>query len=128
MNTDLPTPPPLLVACLCAQWCKLCDEYRTVFDAAAQAGSCPHARFVWIDIEDDEAVLGPVDVDDFPTLLIASGDTPLFFGPLTPHPGTLARLLQSAAADELGPLTDTETRGLASRVADLAMARNGLGG
>ena len=128
MKSALPTPSPLLVACLCAQWCKLCDDYRAVFDAAAQAGSRPHARFVWIDIEDDETVLGPVDVDDFPTLLIVSGDTPLFFGPLTPHPGTLARLLKSAAADELGQLTDSATRALAVRVADHATAHDDRAG
>ncbi|MFG5410330.1 energy transducer TonB [Piscinibacter sakaiensis] len=87
----------MLVACLCARWCRLCGEYAAVFaDAAAREADA--ARFVWIDIEDDEAVLGPVEVDDFPTLLIARGAEARFFGPLTPQPGTLARLLRSARA------------------------------
>lgn len=110
-----PTPAPLLVACLCAGWCGLCRDYRAVFDAAA-AGSAAPARFVWVDIEDDEAVLGPVDVDDFPTLLIARDGEPVFFGPLTPQPATLARLLQRAEADELGRVGDAQTAGLVARV------------
>ena len=112
-------PAPLLVACLCAGWCGLCRDYRAVFDAAA-AASPPGDRFVWVDIEDDEAVLGPVDVDDFPTLLIARGDKALFFGPVTPQPGTLARLLQSAQADELGRIGDAEITELVARVGDCA--------
>ena len=118
--TIAPLPsPPLLVACLCARWCHLCGDYRSVF-AAARIGRAGAARFVWVDIEDDEAVLGPVDVDDFPTLLIARHGRPLFFGPLTPQPGTLHRLLQSAAANDLGELTDAATRELVARVAVLA--------
>lgn len=107
--------PPLLVACLCAQWCGTCRDYRPVFDGALTTlGDATHAR--WIDIEDDEALLGPVDVLDFPTLLIARGPTPVFFGPLTPHPGTLARLLQGAVADTLGRLDDPQITGLVARV------------
>lgn len=107
--------PPLLVACLCAQWCGTCRDYRPVFDGALTTlGDAAHGR--WIDIEDDEALLGPVDVLDFPTLLIARGPTPVFFGPLTPQPGTLARLLHGAVADTLGRLDDPEITGLVARV------------
>jgi hypothetical protein len=58
---------PLLVACLCAQWCGTCRDYETTFDAAlATLGAA--ARGVWIDIEDDAALVDNVDVEDFPTL------------------------------------------------------------
>lgn len=112
---DPSAPSPLLVACLCAQWCGTCRDYRAVFDAAA-AGLGPAARFAWVDIEDEAAVVDDVDVEDFPTLLIARAGAPLFFGPLTPQPGTLARLLQGAQADTLGRLTDPALAGLAARI------------
>ncbi|GAP37865.1 thioredoxin domain-containing protein [Piscinibacter sakaiensis] len=116
--------PPLLVACLCARWCRLCGEYAAVFaDAAAREADA--ARFVWIDIEDDEAVLGPVEVDDFPTLLIARGAEARFFGPLTPQPGTLARLLRSARDDALGRADGAALPALVARV--WAHARAGAG-
>lgn len=84
---------PWMVACLCAQWCGTCRDYRAVF---AQAGrEFPQARFRWIDIEDEADLVGPVDVEDFPTLLVARGGEVAFFGPLLPHAATLLRLLQA---------------------------------
>jgi len=37
-------------------------------------------RWLWVDIEDEEALLGAVEVDDFPTLLVADRRGPRFFG------------------------------------------------
>jgi thioredoxin 1 len=90
----------LRVVCLCAGWCGVCRDYRAVFDAAAtQAGAM--ATFAWVDIEDEAELVGEIDVETFPTLLIARGARALFFGPITPQPGTLARLVQRAVACEL---------------------------
>ena len=91
---------PLLVACLCARWCGSCRDYTATFEQAG-AGLGERCRFVWIDIEDDAALVDGVDVDDFPTLLIARADRLLFFGPITPHPQTVTRLVASALAGEL---------------------------
>jgi thiol-disulfide isomerase/thioredoxin len=92
---------PLLVACLCAAWCKTCDAYRDTF--AQVARSHPGARFVWVDIEDHSDALGDApDIDNFPTLAILQDDDIRFFGPLTPHAATLDRLV--AAADTLPPV------------------------
>lgn len=112
---------PLLVACLCAQWCRTCDAYREVLDAlAAQFGS--QVRAVWVDIEDQEALLGDLEVEDFPTLLIArSGeDAPCFFGPVLPHAATAARLVQEALAGGLPPVAG------ARELAGLTWALRGL--
>lgn len=89
----------LLVVCLCAEWCGVCRDYRSNFEqvkAAIQADH-PQAQFVWLDVEDEADLLHPLDVDDFPTLLVAVADAPRFFGPLTPQPQTLDRLVRSLA-------------------------------
>jgi thiol-disulfide isomerase/thioredoxin len=92
--------PPLLVACLCAAWCGTCRDYAVVFDElGARLGAAAH--FTRIDIEDEADQLDALDIDDFPTVLIARGDEVVFFGPITPQPQTLARLVESAQAGEL---------------------------
>ena len=92
----------LSVTCLCAEWCGTCRDYKAVFDAAVAASSAMWASR-WIDIEDEADLVGNVDVDNFPTLLISRDDEVLFFGAVTPQPSTLARLLQ-AMADGSGQL------------------------
>lgn len=109
-------PAAVLVACLCAQWCGSCREYRSVFDEVADA--FPEMRFVWIDIEDEADLIDPVEVENFPTLLIAAGERPTFFGPLMPHKETLVRLLRAqadATSDSL-PAPDPEVQALVRRL------------
>jgi thioredoxin 1 len=104
---------PLLVACLCAAWCGSCRDYTAAFEeASAEFGE--RCRFVWIDIEDQADAIGAVDVENFPTLLIARGGEPLFFGSITPHAQTLRRLVESALAGDL------KTTALEAEVAELA--------
>ena len=87
-----------IVACLCAEWCSSCREYRDTFDQVARdfAG----VRFVWIDVEDQAALVEGIDVENFPTVLIASSEGPLFLGPLTPQPDILARLVRAHLSGE----------------------------
>ena len=107
--------PALLVACLCAAWCRTCDDYRPTFDALANefAGE---ARFVWVDIEDYQAALGDVDVVDFPTLLIARDDAVDFYGPVLPHAQTARQLVRRALRRELGGVSDAALAGLPARL------------
>jgi len=109
---------PLLVGCLCAAWCRTCGDYRASFDALA-AEFPAQAHFVWVDIEDDEAALGDVDVMDFPTLLLARGDDIAFFGPVLPNPQAARQLLQRALAGQLGRVHDVSLAGLPQRIAAL---------
>jgi len=52
----------LLVACLCAEWCGSCRDYRATFAALAERFSAD-ADFAWIDIEDESDALGDPDID-----------------------------------------------------------------
>lgn len=110
---------PLHVACLCAAWCRTCDDYVAVFEAQVRDF---HALGQWVDIEDQEAALDGIEVENFPTLLIARGDEVLFFGAIEPQPQTLRRLLQAARDGSLKPAA------LPTAVADLpARLRRGAG-
>lgn len=106
---------PLLVACLCAAWCGTCRDYRAVFDQLRDEFGAA-TRFVWVDIEDDEESLGTIEVDDFPTLLLAQGDELRFFGPLLPHAQTARQLIERASRGELGVLRDARLAELPRRL------------
>jgi len=109
---------PLLVACLCAQWCGSCRDYAALFEQASAAFG-KRCRFVWIDIEDQADLLDGVEVDNFPTLLIARATQPLFFGAITPHPQTLNRLVTGALAGELKvAVVDHRIAALVGRLVD----------
>ena len=105
---------PLLVACLCAQWCGSCREYRSLFDQVAAA--FPDSRFVWVDIEDEATLVDPVEVENFPTLLIATAEGARFFGPLMPHKETLVRLLRANAEAQSALLVNEQVQALAQRL------------
>lgn len=116
-NTAKPpktAPTTLLVACLCAQWCGTCNDYRTLFDQ--MQAEFAQARFVWVDIEDEADLVDPLEVEDFPTLLIATGDTPRFFGTVMPHGETLRRLLQSTTEAGASTVADPEVVALVQRL------------
>ena len=83
----------LLVVCLCAAWCDACAEFRATFARLAQ--SHPGAGFVWLDIEDDSALVGDIEIENFPTLAVFRGDKPLFYGVTMPQEGVVARTLAS---------------------------------
>jgi thiol-disulfide isomerase/thioredoxin len=82
-----------VVACLCAGWCDVCKQYRAGFDALAS--EFPDHQFVWIDIEDQADLVGDLDVDNFPTILLQHRDTVAFYGTMLPEPRQVARLLES---------------------------------
>jgi thiol-disulfide isomerase/thioredoxin len=108
MTTSSPasTTPQLWVICLCAQWCGTCREYQPLFDQLAI--NMPQARFVWVDVEEHDALLGELDIENFPTLLLADAtQRPCFAGTVLPHADTLHRMCQAALAGDFAPLSDT---------------------
>ncbi len=70
-----------------------------------RAGRQPvsEAGFVWVDVEDQADLVDPIDVENFPMLLIAAGAEVLFFGTLTPQIETLERLVRDRFADAHSP-------------------------
>lgn len=87
-----------IVACLCAQWCGTCTTYRGAFEELARRH--PEIYFVWIDIEDQADVVGDLDVDNFPTLLVQRNDIVAFFGTVLPDPALAERLLLAQTSQD----------------------------
>ncbi|MEI8168458.1 MAG: thioredoxin family protein [Rhodoferax sp.] len=116
MNFEAPTlDASVLVVCLCAEWCGVCREYEDRF--AQMQSRFPHARFLWLDVEDEADLMHPLDVENFPTLLVAVGNEPRFFGPVTPQPELLERLIRAQTQDACTPtLADPAVAQLVRRI------------
>lgn len=76
---------------LCAQWCGVCRDYRPFVEAQ----TTPDTQWVWVDVETHADLLGDLDVENFPTLLITESGALRFLGSVTPQPEVAQRLLQS---------------------------------
>lgn len=83
------------VVCLCAEWCGTCRDYRAAFAELQQV--LPQHRYRWIDIEDEAELTGDVDIETFPTLLVARAGRVLFAGPVLPRAADAQRLIESLA-------------------------------
>ena len=88
---------------LCARWCDVCREWRAAFDSVA--ASHPGHRFVWVDVEDEDALVGDLDIETFPTVLVGTSKRVLFFGTLLPSRELLTRLLSSLDGSGKTPAT-----------------------
>ncbi|CAH0350862.1 thioredoxin family protein [Aquabacterium sp. CECT 9606] len=86
------------VVCLCAAWCGTCGEYEPMFKALQAA--MPGHRYRWIDIEDESDLVGDIDVETFPTLLVAQEGQVLFAGPVLPRLGDAQRLIEALLANQ----------------------------
>jgi thioredoxin 1 len=107
--------PSLDVICLCAEWCGTCRDYASRFEQIGK--TFPQVRFTWIDVEDEADLVDPIEVETFPTLLIARDGKPIFFGPSLPHVETLERLVRnSLVEDETRALDDPALLGLMARL------------
>jgi len=110
------------VACLCAAWCRVCEEYAPLLEAviAERLAQGTNLRRHWIDIEDESELVGDLDVETFPTLVVIGPNGVVrFAGPLTPQADTLRRLLRAtvdARADAHWPVVAPEIQSFATRL------------
>lgn len=102
------------VVALCAEWCGTCRTFRPILEQLAQAH--PHIVFSWLDIEDEAALAGDLDVETFPTLAIFRDGAPLYFGPSLPMADVVGNLIRAAEAAG-GPLSQ-----IPPEIADMALA------
>jgi thiol-disulfide isomerase/thioredoxin len=103
------------VICLCAEWCGVCREWRDLFEQVA--AEHPQVRFAWVDVEDEADAMGDVDVETFPTLLIASGADALFLGPVQPSAAQFKRLLATLLSEGgRGPSAGVQAEALLRRL------------
>ena len=110
------------VVCLCAAWCGACREWQAPF--AQQAATHPAIRFAWVDIEDEADAMGDVDIETFPTILVARGTEVLFLGPLAPSGVQLARLIASLQAQPVpGAAVGAEQQALFARLRNDVLPR-----
>ena len=115
--------PTFWVACLCAQWCGVCREWRPAFEEQARAH--PALGFAWIDVEDEAEAMGDVDIETFPSLLVARGGEPLFLGPIPPSGPGLARLVATLLAQPgPGPGLGSEAAPLLRRLEARVLRRS----
>ena len=87
---------PWWVVCLCAGWCGVCRDWRETFVQAARAH--PGMHFAWVDVEDDADAMGAIEIETFPTLLVARGEKVMFLGPIEPTRAAIGRLLAAFEA------------------------------
>ena len=111
-----------LIACLCADWCGSCREYRGAFEALHERHG-GRAEFAWIDVEDESDALGDPEVENFPTLLLAAGDVALFYGAVTAP--SAERLIAGAVDGSLARAADSDADALVARVRRLLAGREG---
>lgn len=106
--------PDRWVVCLCAQWCNVCRGLQADFEALAARS--PGARFAWVDVEDEEALVGDFDIETFPTVLMGSGAELRFAGPVQPQARVIERLMAGLLGRGGTALDDAEALAVLQRV------------
>lgn len=102
----LASPPASLVVALCAAWCDTCRGFRPVFERLAAARS--DLLFLWLDVDDDAAVAGDIEIDGFPSLAVFRSGLPVFFGVAEARERHLARVLAAMAEEPPRPASVPE--------------------
>jgi thioredoxin-like negative regulator of GroEL len=119
--TAAPAPHDWWVICLCAEWCGVCREWRDSFEKLAAAH--PDLHFAWIDVEDEAQAMGDMDIETFPTMLVARGDSPRFFGPVQPSAAQLSRLLASLVEGPVPARDLPQAAALLERLASAVLSK-----
>ena len=82
-----------ILVCFCAGWCHACREYLPQLRELAD--SRPDVHFFWVDIEEHGDMIGNLDINKFPTILIQRNNTVAFYSCIHPDARLAERILQS---------------------------------
>jgi thioredoxin 1 len=93
--------PRPVVVCLCAAWCGVCRAWQPEFERVAARH--PHARYRWIDVEDEAEMVGEIEVEDFPVIGVLRAGEVLFAGTLRPDASQLERVVAASLAAPAAP-------------------------
>lgn len=102
------------VICLCADWCSVCRGLRSGFDALA--AQQPDVHFAWVDVEDEEDLVGELEIETFPTVLMGSRRELRFAGVIQPQIQVLTRLMAGVLGSPGEALGVAETHAVLQRV------------
>ena len=109
----------LQVVCLCADWCSACRAWQP--DWEAMAARHPQLQWQWIDIEDEAELMDSVglEIETFPTVLVARGGRALFLSSIPPQTAFLDNLIARLGAEGAAPQGVTpEASALAARLSN----------
>lgn len=67
------------VVCLCADWCHVCRGMEA--DFRGMQVRIPGLRWVWLDIEAHDSLVEDLDINTFPTYLVATAKDVLLLAP-----------------------------------------------
>ncbi|HEX2547298.1 MAG TPA: thioredoxin family protein [Ramlibacter sp.] len=90
-SADSSEQPQWWAVCLCAAWCGVCRDWLPLFRELSARH--PHVRFAYVDVEDEDETMGDVDIETFPTVLIARGSQVMYLAPVPPMAKPFDRLL-----------------------------------
>lgn len=91
------------VVCYCAAWCRTCQAFEKQFQALASQQ--PQHAWVWVDVEEHEALVIDDELENFPTVLVQNKKGSIFYGPLPPFSEHIERVLKQAQS-QANYLTD----------------------
>lgn len=100
----------LSVFCFCAEWCGTCREFYPEFHRLAQQDVSQ--EFIWLDVEATEHLLDEIEIENFPTIIIANESNVCSFGPILPHFNTLQLLCVAAKAGDLKAIHEEPLKNL----------------
>lgn len=102
------SPSSLTIWCLCAEWCVICREFKPTFLNLRSVH--PKHQWRWIEIEDHDEELSDIELQGFPSIVIASSTGQwCFAGTIEPRIDTLLRIVRSSMSGAMR-LTATEAK------------------
>ncbi|AWD32622.1 hypothetical protein CKSOR_00516 [Candidatus Kinetoplastibacterium sorsogonicusi] len=82
-----------MIVCFCASWCSTCIDYKKKLEIFSN--SITEYSFIWLDIDDHEHLIGDIEIENFPTILIKKSNKNVFFGTISSNILVLEKMLST---------------------------------